>query len=116
MKKWNKESILNDAKINNVQFIRLQFTDMLGTIKNVEIPVRNLDKALSNDILFDGSSILGFVRINEADMYLYPDFDTWLIMNWEKAPYGKVARLICNVYTNKEFHLKVMLEIFYNAT
>lgn len=101
MKKWNKESILNDAKINNVQFIRLQFTDMLGTIKNVEIPVRNLDKALSNDILFDGSSILGFVRINEADMYLYPDFDTWLIMNWEKAPYGKVARLICNVYTNK---------------
>jgi glutamine synthetase len=101
MKKWTREQILQDAKDNNVQYVRLQFTDMLGTIKNVELPVRNLEKALSNEILFDGSSILGFVRINEADMYLYPDLNTWLIMRWEDSPYGTVARLVCDVYTSK---------------
>lgn len=101
MKNWTREQILLDAKDNNVQYVRLQFTDMLGTIKNVELPVRNLEKALSNEILFDGSSILGFVRINEADMYLYPDLNTWLIMTWEDSPYGTVARLVCDVYTSK---------------
>ena len=93
-----KEMILKSAKENDVKYIRLQFTDMVGTIKNVEIPINNLDKALDNEMMFDGSSILGFVRIDEADMYLYPDYNTWLIMEWEKAPYGKVARLICDVY------------------
>ncbi len=101
MKNWTREQILQDAKDHNVQYVRLQFTDMLGTIKNVELPVRNLEKALSNEVLFDGSSILGFVRINEADMYLYPDLNTWLIMTWEDSPYGTVARLVCDVYTNK---------------
>lgn len=99
--RWTKESIIKDAKERNVKFIRLQFTDIFGTIKNVEIPFRNLEKALSNNILFDGSSIHGFVRINEADMYLYPDYNTWLIMEWEKIAHGTVARLICDVYTNK---------------
>ena len=93
-----REAILNSAKENDVKYIRLQFTDMAGTIKNVEIPINNLEKALDNEMMFDGSSILGFVRIDEADMYLYPDYNTWLIMEWEKAPYGKVARLICDVY------------------
>ena len=93
-----KEMILKSAKENAVKYIRLQFTDMVGTIKNVEIPINNLEKALDNEMMFDGSSILGFVRIDEADMYLYPDYNTWLIMEWEKAPYGKVARLICDVY------------------
>jgi glutamine synthetase len=72
---------------------------MLGTVKNVEIPATNLERALSNEIMFDGSSIQGFVRIDEADMYLYPDLSTWLILEWESLPEGKVARLICDVYT-----------------
>lgn len=93
-----KEMILKSAKENNVKYIRLQFTDMVGTIKNVEIPINNLEKALENEMMFDGSSILGFVRIDEADMYLYPDLNTWLIMEWESVPLGKVARLICDVY------------------
>ena len=98
MKKITKENIIESAKLNEVKYIRLQFTDMVGTIKNVEIPISNLEKALNNEMMFDGSSIMGFVRIDEADMYLYPDYNTWLIMEWETAPYGKVARLICDVY------------------
>lgn len=99
---YSRESILASAKENNVQYIRLMFTDMVGRIKNVEIPVFNLEKALANEVMFDGSSILGFVRIDEADMYLYPDLNTWLIMEWETAPFGKVARLICDVYTSSK--------------
>jgi len=74
---------------------------MLGVVKNVEIPVTNLERALANEIMFDGSSIQGFVRIDEADMYLYPDLSTWLILEWEQLPEGKVARLICDVYTTE---------------
>jgi len=99
MAKYTRADILKSAKENNVRFVRLQFTDMLGTLKNVELPVSNLEKALANEVMFDGSSIQGFVRIDEADMYLYPDLDTWLIQEWEEIPNGKVARLICDVYT-----------------
>jgi glutamine synthetase len=99
MKEMNRAKILESAKENQVKYVRLQFTDMLGTVKNVEIPVSNLDKALANDVMFDGSSVLGFVRIDEADMYLYPDLSTWLILEWESIGTGKVARLICDVYT-----------------
>ena len=95
---YSRSDILRLAKENDVRYVRLQFTDMLGTVKNVEIPVSNLEKALDNDIMFDGSSVKGFVRIDEADMYLYPDLNTWLVLEWEKAPVGKVARLICDVY------------------
>ncbi len=95
---YTREDILKLAKDNDVRYVRLQFTDMLGTVKNVEIPVTNLHKALDNDVMFDGSSIKGFVRIDEADMYLYPDLNTWLVLEWEKPPFGKVARLICDVY------------------
>ncbi|MGL4952512.1 MAG: type I glutamate--ammonia ligase [Culicoidibacterales bacterium] len=95
-----KQMILDDAVENNVRFIRLQFTDMLGTIKNVEIPFSQLEKALNNQMMFDGSSIEGFVRIQESDMYLHPDYSTWKILTWEQ-PYdgSKVARLICDIYT-----------------
>jgi len=99
MKNYTRLDILREAKENNVKYVRLQFTDMLGTVKNVEIPATNLERALSNEIMFDGSSIQGFVRIDEADMYLYPDLSTWLIIEWENLPEGKVARLICDVYT-----------------
>ncbi len=99
MKNYSRADILQSAKDNNVKYVRLQFTDMLGVVKNVEIPVTNLEKALANEVMFDGSSIQGFVRIDEADMYLYPDLSTWLILEWETIPHGKVARLICDIYT-----------------
>ncbi|MGO4887660.1 type I glutamate--ammonia ligase [Anaerobacillus sp. MEB173] len=95
--KYTKEDILRMAEEENVRFIRLQFTDLLGIIKNVEIPVSQLTKALNNLMMFDGSSIEGFVRIEESDMYLYPDLDTWVIFPWSPEK-GKVARLICDVY------------------
>jgi glutamine synthetase len=74
------------------------FTDMLGMLKNVEIPVTRLEDALENQVMFDGSSIEGFVRIFEADMFLHPDLDTFLVLSWENTMYGKVARFICDVY------------------
>lgn len=95
-----KQEILKEAKEQNVKYVRLEFTDMLGTMKNVEIPVSKLEEALDNEVMFDGSSIEGFVRIQEADMYLYPDYSTWLVLSWEESRYGKVARLICDVYTS----------------
>lgn len=94
---YTAEDILRIADEQDVRFIRLQFTDLFGTIKNVEIPRSQLPKALENKMMFDGSSIEGFVRIEESDMYLYPDLDTWLIMPWS-LEVGKVARLICDVY------------------
>ena len=76
----------------------MQFTDMLGDIKAVEIPVKRIDDAINNKIMFDGSSIEGFVRIKEADMYLHPDLDTFLILPFEDSSKGGVARFICDVY------------------
>ena len=90
--------IFANLQRENVRYLRLQFTDILGTIKNVEVPVSQLEKVLDNEMMFDGSSIEGFVRIEESDMYLYPDLDTWVIFPWT-AGQGKVARLICDVYT-----------------
>jgi glutamine synthetase len=98
MAKFTREDIQRLAKEENVKFIRLQFTDILGTIKNVEIPASQLEKALDNKMMFDGSSIEGFVRIEESDMYLYPDLNTWVVFPWT-AEKGKVARLICDIYT-----------------
>lgn len=95
---YTKEDLLAIAETENVKFVRLQFTDVNGTIKNVEVPVSQLDKALSNKMMFDGSSIDGFTRIEESDMLLYPDFNTWVIFPWT-AEKGKVALLICDVYT-----------------
>ncbi|MEH7124173.1 type I glutamate--ammonia ligase [Bacillus sp. JJ1773] len=94
---YTKEKILKRIKEENVRYIRLQFTDILGTVKNVEIPVSQLLKALENKMMFDGSSIEGFVRIEESDMYLYPDIDTFVIFPWTDDK-GKVARLICDIY------------------
>ena len=99
MKTMTRQDILTSAAEHDVKYVRLQFTDMLGTVKNVEIPITNLERALANEVMFDGSSVLGFVRIDEADMYLYPDLSTWLILEWEHIANGKVARLICDVYT-----------------
>jgi glutamine synthetase len=98
MPKYSRDDIQRMAKEENVKFIRLQFTDILGTIKNVEIPISQLEKALDNKMMFDGSSIEGFVRIEESDMLLYPDLNTWVVFPWT-AEKGKVARLICDIYT-----------------
>ncbi|MCR8631906.1 type I glutamate--ammonia ligase [Paenibacillus radicis (ex Xue et al. 2023)] len=95
-KNYKKEDITRIAKEENVRFIRLQFTDLLGTIKNVEIPVSQLEKALDNKMMFDGSSIEGYVRIEESDMYLYPDLNTWVVFPWVAE--DRIARLICDIY------------------
>lgn len=94
---YTKDDIRRIAKEENVQFLRLMFTDLYGTIKNVEVPISQLDKVLDNKMMFDGSSIDGFVRIEESDMWLYPDLSTWMIFPWG-SEHGKVARLICEVY------------------
>ncbi|MBU0903895.1 MAG: type I glutamate--ammonia ligase [Planococcaceae bacterium] len=96
MSKYTKADIHKLVKEQQVNYIRLQFSDILGTIKNVEIPVSQLDKALDNKMMFDGSSIEGFVRIEESDMYLVPDLNTWVVFPWITGK-GKVARLICDV-------------------
>lgn len=97
MAKYTKEDIFRIVKENDVRFIRLQFTDIFGKLKNVAITSSQLEKALSNLCMFDGSSIEGFVRIEESDMYLRPDLDTFQLFPWRKSP-GAVARLICDVY------------------
>lgn len=94
---YTAEDIKRIADEENVRFLRLMFTDIMGTIKNVEVPVSQLGKVLDNKMMFDGSSIEGFVRIEESDMYLYPDVTTWMIFPWE-SEHGKVARLICDIY------------------
>ncbi|UAL49250.1 type I glutamate--ammonia ligase [Sutcliffiella horikoshii] len=97
MAKYTHEDIKRIVQEENVKYIRLQFTDILGTIKNVEIPVSQLEKALDNKMMFDGSSIEGFVRIEESDMNLYPDLDTFVVFPWTSEK-GKVARFICDIY------------------
>ncbi len=97
MPKYAKEDILRIAKEQDVKFIRLQFTDIFGTLKNVAITSEQLEKALDNKCMFDGSSIEGFVRIEESDMYLRPDTNSFVIFPWRPQT-GKVARLICDVY------------------
>ncbi len=93
-----KADILDAAARAGVKFLRLQFTDILGVIKNVEVPDRQFEAALDGRILFDGSSIEGFVRIVETDMFLKPDLDTFRIFPWPSHQAGgKVARLICDI-------------------
>ncbi len=97
MSKYTKQDIIRLVEEEDVEFIRLQFTDMFGTFKNVAITKSQLGKALDNQCMFDGSSIEGFVRIEESDMYLYPDLDTFAIFPW-RPQQGKVARIICDIY------------------
>ena len=96
-KNYSKKDIMELVKDEDVEFIRLQFTDMFGSLKNVAITASQLEKALNNECMFDGSSIEGFVRIEESDMYLHPDLSTMEIFPW-RPQQGKVARLICDVY------------------
>lgn len=95
--KYTKQDIMQIVEKENVVFIYLQFTDIFGVMKNVAITKEQLNKALNNELMFDGSSIDGFVRIEESDMYLRPDYDTFAVFPWEES-FGKVARIICDIY------------------
>ena len=93
----SKRDILEVCKKQGISFLRLQFTDILGINKNVEVPESQFEKALEGDIMFDGSSIEGFVRIEESDMVLKPDLDTFRVLPYDDEG-GRVARLICDIY------------------
>ena len=92
-----RRSILERAEAQRVKFLRLQFTDILGVIKNVEVPDRQFGEALDGRIMFDGSSIEGFVRIEESDMYLTPDLSTFQVFPWTDPSGARVGRLICDI-------------------
>jgi glutamine synthetase len=90
------KQVLEYAKQERVRFLRLQFTDILGSIKNVEVPEHQFDRALDGHVVFDGSAIGGFFRLEESDMILWPDPSTFRVFPWEDRR-GKVARMICDV-------------------
>ena len=98
MAKYTKDQIIQLCKEQDVEFIRLQFIDVLGIPKNVAVTSSQLEKVLTDGMMFDGSSVEGFARIEESDMYLKPDLDTFVIYPWRPQT-GKVARFICDVYT-----------------
>ncbi len=93
-----REEILKIVEEENIQFFRLQFVDILGFMKNVAIPKSQIGKALDGQMMFDGSSIDGFVRINESDMYLKPDYDTFTVLPWRNKDGVAAARIICDVH------------------
>ena len=97
MGKYTREDILRMAEEEDVEFIRLQFTDMFGTMKNIAIPFGKLEKAMDNECVIDASSMESFYRNEEEDMYLHPDLDTFCILPW-RPQQGKVARFICDIY------------------
>ena len=97
MEKYTREDILQMAEEEDVEFIRLQFTDMFGTMKNIAVPFSKLEKAMDNQCVIDASSMEGFYRNEEEDMYLHPDLNTFCILPW-RPQQGKVARFICDIY------------------
>ncbi len=97
MSHYTKSDIYRLVEEEDVEFIRLQFTDIFGNLKNVAVTTSQLEKVLDNKCMFDGSSIEGYARIEESDMYLYPDLDTFEIFPW-RPQQGKVARFLCDVY------------------
>ncbi|MFN2220825.1 MAG: glutamine synthetase beta-grasp domain-containing protein, partial [Anaerolineae bacterium] len=100
-----KKEILRRITEDGIEFISLQFTDILGVVKSVIIPITEVPMALDHGTWFDGSSVEGFARIAESDMYLVPDLDTYAVIPWEREK-NPTARLICDVYTpeGKPFH------------
>ena len=92
-----RAKLLERAQREKVKFMRLQFTDILGALKNVEVPDRQFEEALDGKIMFDGSSIEGFVRIEESDMYLKPDLDTFQVFPWSYGGAERVGRIICDI-------------------
>jgi glutamine synthetase len=101
MARPTRQTILDKLKKDNVRFLRLQFTDIMGNNKNVELPEPEFARAVDGRIMFDGSSVEGFARIEESDMLLKPDLDTYALFPWEEQT-GRVARLICDIYQPDE--------------
>jgi len=97
----DERDVLARIEEEDVDFLRLQFTDILGTVKNVSVTADQAEKAFTEGIYFDGSSIEGFVRIQESDMRLVPDPSTFAVLPWRNTESGKAARLICDVYDTK---------------
>ncbi len=93
-----RSEIMAIIKDQNVNFFRLQFVDIFGFMKNIAIPLSQIEKALDGQMMFDGSSIDGFVRINESDMYLKPDYDTFVVLPWRSKNGVSAARIICDVH------------------
>jgi len=96
-----EQDVLDQIDEEDIDFLRLQFTDILGTVKNVSVPARQAEKAFTEGIYFDGSSIEGFVRIQESDMRLVPDPSTFAVHPWRDTEDGRAARLICDVIDTK---------------
>ncbi|HEX8969107.1 MAG TPA: type I glutamate--ammonia ligase, partial [Chloroflexota bacterium] len=94
-----KQRVLDAAASAHVRFVSLQFTDIMGVVKNVHIPFHKFSDAIDHGLWFDGSSIEGFARIHESDMFLDPDLDTFGIIPWERGPDSSTAKVICDVYT-----------------
>ncbi len=99
MPKKDKEYVLKSAKDNNVKFIRLWFTDILGFLKSFAITIKELEVTLDEGAGFDGSSIEGFARIDESDMMAIPDLNTWEILPWRHSEESAVARIFCDIQT-----------------
>lgn len=97
MHDYTREDILRLVEEEDVAFIRLQFTDIFGSMKNMAVTGSQLEKALDNRCMFDASSVEGLEGEEDADMYLYPDLSTFEIFPW-RPQQGKVARMICDVY------------------
>ena len=97
MSKYSPEDVVRIVRERNVHFIRMQFTDIFGQLKNVTLPASQIEKAVSGQIMFDGSSIEGYTRIEESDQYLRPDLDTFVLVPWDREA-GVSARMICDVY------------------
>ena len=95
---YSQEQVLKTIQEKNVEFLRLQFTDISGIVKNVAIPASQMGKALKSGISFDGSSIEGFARIQESDMVLQPDLSTFSLLPWRSKDGSNEARLICDVH------------------
>lgn len=94
----NKEDVLKKCDQKNVHFVHLQFSDLLGMVKSVTIPVEKLENAIDHNLWFDGSSVEGFARIYESDMYLKPDLSTFSFVPWESNEKRSIARILCDVY------------------
>ena len=94
---YTKEDIIRIVREKDIKFIRMQFADIFGQLKNVALTASQIEKAVSNQIMFDGSSVEGFVRIDESDQCLYPDLNSFTVFPW-RAQFGETARLICDVH------------------
>ena len=85
----DKRDLIERCREHNVRFVRLQFTELYGQLKNVSIPVEELEKALDNELMFDGSSIRGYKRIEQSDMYFHPDPSTFAVLPWRERRVGR---------------------------